>query len=101
MAKTLKPGQSAPRSGVYEIVGPRGSSFGKERIISRGEPFPPTPKSGRGYKKVADVLVTKSGRFVIASPAKSTNTTVADWTKAFEKKWMLCDKLTCTRAVFS
>jgi hypothetical protein len=46
----------------------------------------PHAEVGTGLQEVADVLVTKSGRFVIASPAKSTNTTVADWTKAFEKK---------------
>lgn len=45
----LKPGQTAPRSGQYEIVGPRGASTGKERTVTRGEPLPPTPKSGQMY----------------------------------------------------
>lgn len=85
MAKRLKPGRNAPRSGVYEIVGtPRGSA-GEELVVLRGKPLPPTPKHGQSYKKVADVLVTKSGRLVIGSPAKSANT-VDLWSKAFKKK---------------
>ena len=84
MVKTLKPGQIAPRSGVYEIVGPLGRTFEKERIVIRGEPLPPTPKLGQGYKRVAEVLETKSGRLLITSPAKSTNTTLAGWSRAFK-----------------
>lgn len=52
MSKTLKPGQTAPRSGQYEQVGPRGGGTGKERTVTKGEPLPPTPKSGMGYKLV-------------------------------------------------
>lgn len=52
MSKTLKPGQSAPKSGQYEQVGPRGGGTGKERTVTKGEPLPPTPKSGMGYKLV-------------------------------------------------
>jgi hypothetical protein len=48
--KTLKPGQTAPRSGQYGIVGPRGGDTGKERTVTRGEPMPPTPKPGQQYK---------------------------------------------------
>jgi hypothetical protein len=48
--KTLKPGQTAPRSGQYGIVGPRGGDTGKERTVTRGEPMPPTPKLGQQYK---------------------------------------------------
>ncbi len=33
MAKSLKPGQKAPASGQYEIVGPRGGGTGKERTV--------------------------------------------------------------------
>ncbi len=61
MSKTLKPGQTAPRSGQYGIVGPRGGETGKERTVTRGEPLPPTPKSGQGYKLV-DPTKNKSGR---------------------------------------
>ena len=58
MSDKLKPGSSAPRSGQYEQVGPRGGHTGEERTVVRGEPLPPTPKPGMGY-----VLVdpTKNG----------------------------------------
>lgn len=49
MAKTYKPGQTAPYSGQYGIVGPRGGNTGKERTVVKGEPFPPTPKSGQKF----------------------------------------------------
>lgn len=52
MSKTLKPGQTARRSGQYEQVGPRGGGTGKERTVTRGEPMPPTPKPGMGYRLV-------------------------------------------------
>ncbi len=52
MSKTYKPGESAPRSGQYEQVGPRGGSTGNERTVTRGEPLPPTPKPGMGYRLV-------------------------------------------------
>ncbi len=52
MPKIYKPGNEAPRSGQYEIVGPRGGETGKERTVVQGEPLPPTPKSGQGYKLV-------------------------------------------------
>lgn len=48
MAKSLKPGQKAPRSGQYQIRGPRGGA-GAERTVTRGEPLPPTPKKGQTY----------------------------------------------------
>lgn len=44
----LKPGQSAPRSGQYQIVGPRGG-HGPERTVPRGTTLPPTPKPGSSY----------------------------------------------------
>ena len=49
MTKKFKPGQKAPSSGQYEIVGPRGGRTGKERTVVRYEPMPPTPKKGQGY----------------------------------------------------
>ncbi|MDL5350550.1 YjzC family protein [Microbacterium sp. zg-YB36] len=51
MAKstTFSPGDRAPRSGQYEIVGPRGGRTGSERTVTRGEPLPPTPKPGMGF----------------------------------------------------
>ena len=47
MAKTYKPGETAPRSGQYGIVGPRGGNIGEERTVTKGEPMPPTPKPGQ------------------------------------------------------
>ena len=47
----LKPGQTAPRSGQYQQVGPRGGK-GPERTVTKGEPLPPTPKPGTTYKLV-------------------------------------------------
>lgn len=52
MSKTLKPGQTAPKSGQYGLIGPRGGDTGKERTVTKGEPLPPTPKPGMGYKLV-------------------------------------------------
>ena len=52
MSKTFKPGQTAPHSGQYGIVGPRGGDTGKERTVTKGEPLPPTPKAGMGFKLV-------------------------------------------------
>ncbi|OZD30809.1 hypothetical protein CH252_40570 [Rhodococcus sp. 06-1477-1B] len=47
----LRPGQSAPRSGQYQQIGPRGGA-GAERTVTRGEPLPPTPKPGMTYNLV-------------------------------------------------
>jgi hypothetical protein len=49
--ETFKPGQTAPRSGQYEITGPRGGK-GPERTVTRGEPLPPTPAAGSTYRLV-------------------------------------------------
>jgi hypothetical protein len=46
-----KPGQKAPTSGQYPIIGPRGGDTGKERTVTKGEPFPPPPKAGQTYGK--------------------------------------------------
>ena len=56
MAKKIqKPGQIAKVSGQYEIVGPHGGHTGKEVTVTKGEPLPPTPKSGQGF-----ILVDKT-----------------------------------------
>ena len=47
--KTYKPGEKAPTSAQYEIIGPRGGRTGKERTVTRGEPLPPTPNKGQKY----------------------------------------------------
>lgn len=46
-----KPGQKAPASGQYQIVGPRGGK-GPERTVVRSEPLPPTPAPGSSYTLV-------------------------------------------------
>lgn len=49
---TYKPGDITPRSGQYERVGPRGGRTGIEVTSTRGNPLPPTPQSGQGYRLV-------------------------------------------------
>ena len=49
MSKTFKPGQTVPTSGQYKVVGPRGGDKGREVTSVKGEPFPPTQKSGERY----------------------------------------------------
>jgi len=51
-ATPLTPGDRTPRSGQYEIIGSRGGHTGEERTSTRGNPLPPTPKSGQTYKLV-------------------------------------------------
>jgi len=61
MAKrTFKPGEISPGSGQVKLVGPRGGKTGQERTITKGEPFPPTPKPGQKYV-VVDSTKNKSG----------------------------------------
>ncbi len=56
-AKTpiYKPGQKAPVSGQYAIVGPKGGKTGTEVTVAKGERFPPTQQPGLGF-----VLVDQS-----------------------------------------
>ena len=61
MADELKPGQTAPRSGQYEQLGPRGGRTGHEVTVVKGEPLPPTPKPGMTFTLV-DATKNKSGR---------------------------------------
>jgi len=58
---TTKPGTKTPKSGQYEIVGPRGGKTGKEITSTKNNPMPPTPKPGQGFKLV-DPTKNKSGR---------------------------------------
>lgn len=48
----LKPGQDAPKSGQYEVVGPRGGKTGQEVTSTEGNTLPPTPKPGQTYTLV-------------------------------------------------
>jgi hypothetical protein len=57
----IKPGQSAPKSGQYEVVGPRGGHTGKEITLPKGHTAPPTSKPGQSYNLV-DPTKNKSGQ---------------------------------------
>jgi hypothetical protein len=61
MPKIYRPGERADRSGLYDIVGPRGGDTGEQRTVVRGEPLPPTPKSHQGYV-LTDPARHKSGK---------------------------------------
>ena len=52
MKGVFSPGQIAKISGQYEIIGQKGGKTGEERTVTRGEPFPPTPKADQHYKLV-------------------------------------------------
>ncbi|MBI4121907.1 MAG: hypothetical protein HY461_01100 [Parcubacteria group bacterium] len=52
MKNAFKPGQTVPRSGQYEIIGPRGGKTGEERTGVKGKTLPPTPSAGSTYKLV-------------------------------------------------
>ena len=56
----LKPGETAPASGQYQQVGPRGGK-GREVTIVKGEKMPPSTKSSSTHKLV-DPSKNKSGR---------------------------------------
>lgn len=47
--RIYNPGEKAPRSGQYLIIGVRGGDTGIQRTVARGAPFPPTPKPGQGF----------------------------------------------------
>lgn len=47
-----KPGQKAPKSGQYEITGPRGGGTGVERTVTKNEPLPPPEQKGQKYRLV-------------------------------------------------
>ncbi len=59
--KTYKPGETAPVSAHYEIVGPRGGHTGKERQVDKDETLPPTPKPKQTFLPV-DPVKNKSGK---------------------------------------
>ena len=54
-APTYKPGQKAPVSGQYGVVGPKGGKTRTEVTVTKGETLPPTPMPGQGF-----VLVDKT-----------------------------------------
>lgn len=61
MKKTIKPGDIAPASAQYEILGRRGGHTGKEVTLIKGKVAPPTPAPGMEYT-IADRTKNKSGR---------------------------------------
>ena len=58
---TIKPGNLAPKSGQYEVTGPRGGRTGHEVTLPKGHTAPPTPKPGQSYTMV-DQTKNKSGK---------------------------------------
>jgi hypothetical protein len=60
MKKQFKPGETAPVSALYEILGPRGGHTGKERTVVKGEVLPPTPEPGMEYR-ISERAHNKSG----------------------------------------
>lgn len=57
----LKPGQAAPFSGQYSVIGPRGGILGPEVTSVQGKPLPPTPRPGLSYV-LTDPTNNGSGR---------------------------------------
>ncbi|MDD5091411.1 MAG: YjzC family protein [Candidatus Wallbacteria bacterium] len=58
---TLKPGMTAPKSGQYEAIGPKGGKTNHEVTVVKGEPLPPTTKPGMKYV-LTDATKNKSGK---------------------------------------
>jgi hypothetical protein len=50
--KAIPPGTRAPRSGIYEQLGPRGGMTGEQADSTRGKPLPPTDPSNKGWTLV-------------------------------------------------
>ena len=57
----LTPGSPAPRSGIYEQVGPRGGHTSAQADSTKGKPLPPTQTPGATWKLVKPAH-HKSGR---------------------------------------
>lgn len=55
----FKPGEIVPESGQYQLINADGNSAGREVTSTKGEPFPPTPESGRHYKLVDPTIHKK------------------------------------------
>ena len=50
MSKLLKPGQTAQRSGLYDVIGLRGGDTGKQITAVKGKTLPPQKKDGMSYQ---------------------------------------------------
>ena len=57
----LKPGDKAPKSGQYEVVGPKGGHTGSEVTMPKNHTLPPTQKPGQSFVLV-DPTKNKSGK---------------------------------------
>ena len=55
MTPTYKPGQNAPTSGQYGVVGSNGGKTVTEVTVAKGGTLLPTPKPGQGF-----VLINKT-----------------------------------------
>jgi len=58
--KTFKPGETAPASAQYEVLGPRGGKTGKEITLTKGRTFPPSQEGSQYHLR--DRTKNKSGR---------------------------------------
>ena len=58
-ARQNRPGKEVPRSGQYELTGRKGAGLDREFTLVKGEPFPPTPKSGQSFRLVDKTKHTK------------------------------------------
>lgn len=58
MAKpSVKPGQTVPDSGIY-----KSTNSGTKSTLVKGEPAPPTPKSGEKWKQIIDTNKSNNRR---------------------------------------
>ncbi|MGO9583566.1 MAG: hypothetical protein ACLP36_12220 [Acidimicrobiales bacterium] len=49
---TGKPGDPAPASGLYDVIGPRQGDTGLQVTAVQGHRLPPTPKPGQTFQLV-------------------------------------------------
>ena len=61
MKSILKPGNIAPVSAQYAVIGPKGGKTGKEIQSTKGHPLPPSDKAGSTYK-IVDTVKNQSGK---------------------------------------
>ena len=57
----IAPGQPAPVGGIYQEVGPRGGTPGRQVTVAKGKILPPTSDSNRFYSLVV-AADTKGGK---------------------------------------
>jgi hypothetical protein len=54
----MPPGTHAPRSGLYEEVGPRGGRTGHQAPSTQGKPLPPTHAPDHGWRIIQPAVHT-------------------------------------------